>query len=149
MIGPSSSSSLVLRWASIMLRERVSVAAAAATTSLVDFTASASSPSPLFHGFLAGPRHQSQQNSQQQQQWVPLLSAPCGEPQQQQQQSSSPHIWFAVPKSKISHSRKRMKNTRQKRIPVKNNIVFDPRTGEVTLKHKMPFNWKDYLPKVE
>ena len=59
------------------------------------------------------------------------------------------HIWFAVPKSKISRSRKRMKTTKQKRIPLKKNIVFDPRTGEVTLKHKLPFNWKDYLPKVD
>lgn len=58
-------------------------------------------------------------------------------------------VWFAVPKSKHTRSRKRMKTTRQKRIPIKNNIVFDPRTGEVTLKHKLPFNWKDYLPKVE
>ena len=68
------------------------------------------------------------------------------EDQQQQQQQ---HIWFAVPKSKISRSRKRMKTTAQKRIPLKKNIVFDPRTGEVTLKHKLPFNWKDYLPKID
>ena len=76
------------------------------------------------------------------------LISPCGAspfPEASEQQ----HIWFAVPKSKISRSRKRMKTTRQKRIPLKKNIVFDPRTGEVTLKHKMPFNWKDYLPKVD
>jgi ribosomal protein L32 len=58
-------------------------------------------------------------------------------------------IWFAVPKRKHTRSRKRMKTTVQKRIPLKKNIVFDPRTGEVTLKHKLPFNWKDYLPKDE
>eukprot|EP00980_Cylindrotheca_fusiformis_P002872 scaffold674_cov126-Cylindrotheca_fusiformis.AAC.11 len=72
------------------------------------------------------------------------------------QDLDSPHnqtdeswIWFAVPKSKVSRSRKRMKTTSQKKIPLKKNIVFDPRTGEVTLKHKLPFNWKDYLPKVD
>ena len=77
--------------------------------------------------------------------------------QQQQQQyddnddetTSNNWIWFAVPKRKHTRSRKRMKTTSQKRIPLKKNIVFDPRTGEVTLKHKLPFNWKDYLPKVE
>jgi ribosomal protein L32 len=58
-------------------------------------------------------------------------------------------IWFAVPKRKHTKSRKRMKTTVQKRIPLKKNIVFDPRTGEVTLQHKLPFNWKDYLPKIE
>jgi ribosomal protein L32 len=57
-------------------------------------------------------------------------------------------IWFAVPKRKHTKSRKRMKTTAQKRIPLKKNIIFDPRTGEVTLRHKLPFNWKDYLPKV-
>lgn len=57
-------------------------------------------------------------------------------------------IWFAVPKRKHTRSRKRMKTTVQKRIPLKKNIVFDTRTGEVTLQHKLPFNWKDYLPKV-
>lgn len=59
----------------------------------------------------------------------------------------NPWIWFAVPKRKHTRSRKRMKTTVQKRLPLKKNIVFDPRTGEVTLKHKLPFNWKDYLPK--
>mmetsp|Transcript_11064 Transcript_11064/g.17754 ORF Transcript_11064/g.17754 Transcript_11064/m.17754 type:complete len:134 (-) Transcript_11064:115-516(-) len=58
-------------------------------------------------------------------------------------------IWFAVPKRKHTRSRKRMKTTVQKKIPIKKNIVFDPRTGEVTLKHKLPFNWKDYLPKLD
>lgn len=56
-------------------------------------------------------------------------------------------ILFAVPKRKHTKSRKRMKTTVPKRIPLKKNIVFDPRTGEVTLQHKLPFNWKDYLPK--
>jgi len=56
-------------------------------------------------------------------------------------------IWnFAVPKSKISRSKKRMKTTVQKRIKLKKNIIIDERTGELTLKHKLPFNWKDYLP---
>ena len=58
-------------------------------------------------------------------------------------------IWFAVPKRKHTRSRKRKKTTVQKRLKVKQNIVFDPRTGEVTLQHRLPFNWKDYLPKIE
>jgi ribosomal protein L32 len=79
-------------------------------------------------------------------QWLPVGAA--------EESSSSPSlwqdswIWFAVPKRKHSKSRKRMKTTAQKRIPLKKNIIFDPRTGEVTLRHKLPFNWKDYLPKV-
>ena len=55
-------------------------------------------------------------------------------------------LWFAVPKSKISRSKKRMKTTVQKRIKVKDNIIIDKRTGELTLKHKLPYNWKNYLP---
>eukprot|EP00339_Tiarina_fusa_P007619 CAMPEP_0117001528 /NCGR_PEP_ID=MMETSP0472-20121206/3499_1 /TAXON_ID=693140 ORGANISM="Tiarina fusus, Strain LIS" /NCGR_SAMPLE_ID=MMETSP0472 /ASSEMBLY_ACC=CAM_ASM_000603 /LENGTH=80 /DNA_ID=CAMNT_0004701569 /DNA_START=300 /DNA_END=542 /DNA_ORIENTATION=- len=58
-------------------------------------------------------------------------------------------IWFAVPKRKHTRSRKRMKTTSQKKLPLKQNIIFDPRTGEVTLMHKLPFNWKDYLPKTD
>jgi ribosomal protein L32 len=57
-------------------------------------------------------------------------------------------IWFAVPKRKHTKSRKRKKTTVQKRLLVKQNIMFDRRTGEVTLSHRMPFNWKDYLPKL-
>ena len=55
-------------------------------------------------------------------------------------------LWFAVPKSKISRQKKRLKTTLQKRIKTKDNIVIDKRTGELTLKHKLPFNWKNYLP---
>lgn len=55
-------------------------------------------------------------------------------------------LWLAVPKSKITRSKKRMKTTTQKRISKKENIVVDGRTGEITLRHKLPFNWKDYLP---
>jgi ribosomal protein L32 len=55
------------------------------------------------------------------------------------------HIWLAVPKQKISRSKKRIKTTVQKRIKLKRNIVRDPRTGETTLMHRLPFNWKDYL----
>jgi ribosomal protein L32 len=57
-------------------------------------------------------------------------------------------LWWAVPKRKHTPSRKRKKTTVQKRIPLKKNIVFDPQTGEVTLKHRLPFNWRDYLPKI-
>jgi ribosomal protein L32 len=59
------------------------------------------------------------------------------------------YIWFAVPKQKVSRSKKRMKTTRQKRIKLKQNIITDPRTGETTLMHKLPFNWKDYIPKFD
>jgi len=55
-------------------------------------------------------------------------------------------IWFAVPKSKVSRGKKRMKTTLQKRIKQKQNIVIDKRTGELTLRHKLPYNWKNYLP---
>ena len=118
----SQTSSLVMRWASGMIRERF----AAVSTSL--FSA------PIF---VHGMNHN-----------LALLS-PCGEQLAPPAADLQQHIWFAVPKSKISRSRKRMKTTRQKRIPLKKNIVFDPRTGEVTLKHKMPFNWKEYIPKDE
>jgi ribosomal protein L32 len=60
----------------------------------------------------------------------------------------SPIIYMAVPKSKVTRSKKRMKTTVQKRIPLKHNIVIDSRTGEVTLRHKLPFNWKNYLPDI-
>lgn len=55
-------------------------------------------------------------------------------------------LWFAVPKKKISKSRKRKKTTLQKAIKAKTNIVVDRRTGELTLKHKLPYNWINYLP---
>lgn len=58
-------------------------------------------------------------------------------------------FWFAVPKRKVSRSRKRMKTTRQKRIPILENIVEDRRTGELTLRHKLPRNWKEYIPNFE
>merc|ERR1719464_1759970 len=75
-----------------------------------------------------------------------ILTPKIGENRLKEQEH---YIWFAVPKKKVSRSRKRMKTTVQKRIPLKKNIVFDPRTGEVTLKHRLPFNWKDYLPKIQ
>ena len=58
-------------------------------------------------------------------------------------------LWFAVPKKKVTRSKKRMKTTAQKRIKLKKNIIVDPRTGEYTLMHKLPFNWKEYLPKLD
>jgi ribosomal protein L32 len=78
-----------------------------------------------------------------------IAGMPMFHDSQPQQPDYESWIWFAVPKRKHSKSRKRMKTTAQKRIPLKKNIVFDPRTGEVTLKHKLPGNWKDYLPKIE
>ena len=65
---------------------------------------------------------------------------------QQQQLLDQLSIWFAVPKQKISRQKKRMKTTRQRRIPLQKNIITDPRTGQVTLRHRLPFNWKNYLP---
>ena len=53
-------------------------------------------------------------------------------------------IWFAVPKSRISKSRKRMKHQRYK-VVHKTNITHCPVTGEVTLMHKLPPNWKKYV----
>lgn len=55
-------------------------------------------------------------------------------------------LWFAVPKKKVTRGKKRLKTTLQKRIKMKNNIVIDKRTGELTLKHKLPYNWENYLP---
>ena len=55
-------------------------------------------------------------------------------------------IWFAVPKQKISHQKKRMKTTLRTRIPIRKNIITDPRTGELTLRHHLPYNWRNYLP---
>ena len=134
MIGQSSS--LIMRWASGVVRERFALA----TSSFFSF--------PIFNGLA--------NNSQL---LSPLQLSPCGATAAgiltppaagpENEINNDQHIWFAVPKSKISHSRKRMKTTRQMRIPLKKNIVFDPRTGEVTLKHRMPENWKDYLPKLD
>jgi ribosomal protein L32 len=142
MIGQSlSQSSLMMRWASILFRERLSTTTIINTTSL--FSA------PIFCGLLTRnipilmpnnniiTENQNQNHHHQQ------------EEEEEEDQQQQQHIWFAVPKSKITRSRKRMKTTAQKRIPLKKNIVFDPRTGEVTLKHKLPFNWKDYLPKID
>mmetsp|Transcript_42971 Transcript_42971/g.48791 ORF Transcript_42971/g.48791 Transcript_42971/m.48791 type:complete len:126 (+) Transcript_42971:43-420(+) len=58
-------------------------------------------------------------------------------------------IWFAVPKSKISHSRKREKQFHKNHIPHKKNIIFCKQTGEVTLSHRLPYNWRDYIPTFE
>lgn len=55
-------------------------------------------------------------------------------------------IWFAVPKSKISRQKKRTKSTLRDRIPLRKDIIVDPRTGETTRSHRLPFNWEEYLP---
>ena len=54
-------------------------------------------------------------------------------------------LWLAVPKRKVSRQKKRMKTTNQKRIKTKTHIIVDSRTGEMTLRHRLPFNWKDYI----
>mmetsp|Transcript_15594 Transcript_15594/g.28359 ORF Transcript_15594/g.28359 Transcript_15594/m.28359 type:complete len:117 (-) Transcript_15594:232-582(-) len=77
---------------------------------------------------------------------IPLDSFPTSEEHNQSNSSLEDALWFAVPKSKISRGKKRMKTTLQKRIKLKDNIVIDKRTGELTLKHKLPYNWKNYLP---
>jgi ribosomal protein L32 len=56
------------------------------------------------------------------------------------------HVWFAVPKSRVTRHKKRLKTTAQKRLPLRQDIVTDPRTGELTRLHRLPFNWRDYLP---
>ncbi|GMI34800.1 hypothetical protein TrCOL_g7513 [Triparma columacea] len=53
-------------------------------------------------------------------------------------------LWFAVPKSKISRSKKRIKNQRYK-LKNKTHIHKDPVTGEWTERHRLPINWKFYL----
>ena len=58
-------------------------------------------------------------------------------------------VWFAVPKQKVSRHKKRLKTTVQKRIPLRQDIIKDPRTGEITRRHRLPFNWKDYLPEIK
>jgi ribosomal protein L32 len=55
-------------------------------------------------------------------------------------------LWLAVPKRKVTPGKKRMKTTNQNRIKKKDHIIVDKRTGETTLRHRLPFNWKEYLP---
>ena len=55
-------------------------------------------------------------------------------------------LWFAVPKKRRSHHKVRLRTTLQYRLKLRKDIVTDPRTGELTLKHRLPFNWFDYLP---
>ena len=59
---------------------------------------------------------------------------------------TSDAIWlFAVPKNRITRSKKRSKTTVQKSISKKQNIVVDRITGHLTLTHRLPFRWRDYL----
>mmetsp|Transcript_25149 Transcript_25149/g.41737 ORF Transcript_25149/g.41737 Transcript_25149/m.41737 type:complete len:120 (-) Transcript_25149:189-548(-) len=58
-------------------------------------------------------------------------------------------VWFAVPKQKISRSKKRMKSYQKRVIRPKENISLCPQTGQVTLKHRLPFNWRDFIPEFE
>jgi len=55
-------------------------------------------------------------------------------------------LQFAVPKKRMSLSKKRMKTTVRDRIPLKSNIIRDGRTRQMTLMHKLPFRWKEYIP---
>ena len=55
-------------------------------------------------------------------------------------------VWFAVPKKRRSHHKVRLRTTMQYRLKLRKDIITDPRTGEMTLKHRLPFNWHDYLP---
>lgn len=57
-------------------------------------------------------------------------------------------IWLAVPKKRVSHMKKRRKATLRDRIMKRKDIIFDPRTGERTLRHRLPENWKEYLPDI-
>ena len=58
-------------------------------------------------------------------------------------------LWLAVPKRKVTPGKKRMKTTVQKRIKTKNHVIVDSKTGEVTLRHRLPINWKDYIPEAK
>ncbi|KAL7560828.1 hypothetical protein ACA910_013314 [Epithemia clementina (nom. ined.)] len=60
----------------------------------------------------------------------------------------NPAIWFAVPKNRVTRSRKRIKNWKKRQIPIREDIVRDLRTGEITLMHRLPFNWRDHLPAI-
>ena len=65
------------------------------------------------------------------------------------EEQPQPHdsIWrFAVPKKRVTRSKKRLKTTVQYRIQPRQNIITDPRTGELTLRHRLPHAWEDYLP---
>jgi ribosomal protein L32 len=79
-----------------------------------------------------------------------LQPALCGLPiaplNHHQHKDNDLSLWFAVPKKKVSHSRKRMKQNHKNRMPHKQNIITCPRTGELTLMHKLPLNWRDYIP---
>jgi ribosomal protein L32 len=78
-----------------------------------------------------------------------LLQNPSVEPISSRASSGpslSDCIWLAVPKRKVTPGKKRMKTTIQNRIKAKDHVIVDKRTGEPTLRHKLPFNWKDYLP---
>ena len=55
---------------------------------------------------------------------------------------------FAAPKKRVSKSKKRMKNTLRYRIKAKPHVILDKRTGEMTLSHRLPFNWKKYIPQL-
>lgn len=78
-----------------------------------------------------------------------ITTAPSPSPSSWLEEQAQAALWFAVPKQKVTRHKKRLKTTLQKRIKLRHDIITDPRTGETTLRHKMPANWKDYLPKVE
>jgi len=87
---------------------------------------------------------------QPQLQWIGAAAASAA-PQQpslleQGQSALQDALWFAVPKKRVTRHKKRLRNTLKYRIKLRENIVTDPRTGELTLKHRLPYNWYDYLP---
>jgi ribosomal protein L32 len=77
------------------------------------------------------------------------MSTPAAAPSMLQDLLQDLSIWWmAVPKQKVSRHKKRLKTTLRNRIKLRHDIVVDARTGETTTRHKMPANWKDYLPKI-
>ena len=80
---------------------------------------------------------------------APMFEIPSASLEPDSSASPSPTIadclWLAVPKRKVSRSKKRMKTTLQKRIKVKHHVIVDSRTGEMTMRHRLPHNWKRYV----
>ena len=54
-------------------------------------------------------------------------------------------LWFAVPKSKISRSKKRLKTNWQKKPKKIKHITTCRFTGLTTLKHRLPKGWEEFL----
>ena len=74
------------------------------------------------------------------------VAAPQLEPASSSSLLNDLAVWFAVPKKRRTRHKIRLRTTVQNRIKLRQDIVTDPRTGELTLRHRLPHNWFDYLP---